>query len=66
MPVVERTKFWTKQRDDFLRQNYHSKQHTDPACLAMTLHTQERIVISRLSKLGLRHKMLCPDVQRRQ
>ena len=43
--VVERTKFWTKEKDDY------------PAILAMNLHTRLDRVINRLSELGLRNRL---------
>jgi hypothetical protein len=58
MMVVERTKFWTKEKDDYLRKNYDAhKMRVDPAILAMNLHTRVDRVINRLSKLGLRNRL---------
>jgi hypothetical protein len=56
--VVERTKFWTKERDDYLRQNYDAeKMRVDPAILAMNLHTRVDRVVNRLSELKLRRRL---------
>jgi hypothetical protein len=55
--VVNRTKFWTKARDDYLRRNYDSaKMRVDPALLAWNLHTRVDRVVNRLVVLGLRSK----------
>jgi hypothetical protein len=56
--IVERTKFWTKKKDNYLRKNYDAhKMRVDPAILAMNLHTRVDRVINRLSKLGLRNRL---------
>jgi hypothetical protein len=56
--VVERTKVWTKERDDYLRKNYDAKNmRVDPAILAMNLHVRVDRVINRMAELGLRKRL---------
>jgi hypothetical protein len=59
--VVERTKFWTKERDDFLRANYGEHMRVDPLLLAINLGKPVQIVLARLSQLGLRSRTYRPD-----
>ena len=77
MPVycydLVRTKsvFWTKTRDDHLRQFYNAKVKVDPAMLAMSLNLGkgrlgEKAVINRLAELGLRNRRAQPDMQLRR
>jgi hypothetical protein len=60
--VVERTAFWTKERDDHLRAFYNDRVKVDPAILAYKLGVrgQNKIytVQRRLLELGLRGRKI--------
>jgi hypothetical protein len=64
---LARTKstFWTKARDELLRQSYNDKIKVCPAILAMELGVIENSVINRLSQLGLRSRRTERNVLRR-
>lgn len=62
--VVERTKMWTKARDDYLKRYYSPKCHVDPAMLSMSLGIKVNCIINRLSELGLRNRRLTHYEQR--
>jgi hypothetical protein len=72
MPVycydLVRTKsvFWTKTRDDFLREHYNAKIKVEPAMLAMSLGLAEVRVINRLAELGLRNRRAQRNMQLRR
>ena len=72
MPVycydLVRTKsvFWTKTRDDHLRQFYNAKVKVDPAMLAMSLGLAGVRVINRLAELGLRNRRAQRNMQLRR
>ncbi len=56
--VVKRTKFWTKEKDDYLRKNYNEhNMRVDPAILAMNLHVRVDRLVNRMSELGLRKRL---------
>ena len=59
-------KFWTKDKDQHLRDNYNDKVKTDPAQLALRLIGSTKsnfiaLVENRLSKLKLRNKRHNPE-----
>ena len=54
--VRTKSAFWTKARDDFLREYYNAKIKVEPAMLAMSLGLAEVRVINRLAELGLRNR----------
>ena len=55
--VKSNKEFWTKDKDQHLRDWYNDSVKVDPAQLALRLGTGLRIVINRLSILKLRHRL---------